>query len=36
MITVVKRNGHRVPLNIEKIQRQVAHACRGIDGVARQ
>ena len=34
MITVVKRNGHRVPLNIEKIQRQVAHACRGIDGVS--
>ena len=34
MITVVKRNGHRVPLDIEKIQRQVAHGCRGIDGVS--
>ena len=34
MITVVKRNGHRVPLDIAKIQRQVAHACRGIDGVS--
>jgi len=34
MITVVKRNGQRVPLDIEKIQRQVAHACRGIDGVS--
>ena len=34
MITVVKRNGQRVPLDISKIQRQVANACRGIDGVA--
>ncbi len=34
MITVVKRNGERVPLDISKIQRQVAHACRGIEGVS--
>jgi len=34
MITVVKRNGERVPLDINKIQRQVAHACKGIDGVS--
>ena len=34
MITVVKRNGERVPLDIAKIQRQVANACRGIDGVS--
>lgn len=34
MITVVKRNGERVPLDISKIQRQVANACRGIDGVS--
>ena len=34
MITVVKRNGERVPLDIAKIQRQVAHDCRGIDGVS--
>lgn len=34
MITVVKRNGERVPLDISKIQRQVAHACKGIDGVS--
>ena len=34
MITVVKRNGSRVPLNIAKIQRQVANCCRGIDGVS--
>ena len=34
MITVVKRNGDRVPLNLEKIQRQVANCCRGIDGVS--
>ena len=34
MITVVKRNGHRVPLDIAKIQRQVAYGCRGIDGVS--
>ena len=34
MITVIKRNGERVPLDISKIQRQVAHACKGIDGVS--
>lgn len=34
MITVVKRNGQRVPLDISKIQKQVANACRGIDGVS--
>ncbi|NBP00043.1 MAG: ribonucleoside-diphosphate reductase subunit alpha [Proteobacteria bacterium] len=34
MITVVKRNGSRVPLDIGKIQRQVANCCRGIDGVS--
>ena len=34
MITVIKRNGERVPLVISKIQRQVAHACRDIDGVS--
>jgi len=34
MITVVKRNGEKVPLDISKIQRQVAHACTGIDGVS--
>ena len=34
MITVVKRNGQGVPLDISKIQRQVAHACNGIDGVS--
>ena len=34
MITVVKRNGERVPLDISKIQRQVANACRGIDSVS--
>lgn len=34
MITVVKRNGNRVPLDIAKIQRQVAYACKGIDGVS--
>ena len=34
MITVVKRNGERVALDISKIQRQVAHACGGIDGVS--
>jgi len=33
-ITVVKRNGERVPLDISKIQRQVAHDCKGIDGVS--
>ncbi len=35
MITVVKRNGERHPLDVSKIQRQVAHACRGIDGVSQ-
>ena len=34
MITVIKRNGDRVPLDISKIQRQVANACRGIEGVS--
>ena len=34
MVTVVKRDGSRVPLDISKIQRQVAHGCRGIDGVS--
>ena len=34
MITVVKRNGEKVPLDISKIQRQVSHACKGIDGVS--
>ena len=34
MITVIKRTGERVPLDISKIQRQVANACRGIDGVS--
>ena len=34
MITVVKRSGARVPLDISKIQRQVAHDCKGIDGVS--
>jgi len=35
MITVVKRSGKRVPLDVSKIQRQVANACRGIDGVSQ-
>jgi len=34
MITVVKRSGERVPLDIAKIQRQVAFGCKGIDGVS--
>ncbi len=34
MITVIKRDGGRVPLDISKIQRQVIHSCRGIDGVS--
>ena len=34
MITVVKRSGQRVPLDISKIQRQVAYGCKGIDGVS--
>ena len=33
-IQVIKRNGRRVPLDISKIQRQVAFGCRGIDGVS--
>ena len=35
MITVIKRNGQRVPLDVSKIQRQVANACRDIDGVSQ-
>lgn len=34
MITVVKRSGAKVPLDISKIQRQVAFDCKGIDGVS--
>lgn len=34
MIHVIKRDGSRVPLDISKIQRQVANCCRGIDGVS--
>lgn len=34
MITVVKRSGARVPLDISKIQRQVAFACKNIDSVS--
>jgi ribonucleoside-diphosphate reductase alpha chain len=33
-IHVIKRTGARVPLDISKIQRQVQHACQGIDGVS--
>ena len=33
-INVVKRNGKIVPLDIAKIQRQVAHDCKGIDNVS--
>jgi len=33
-IQVIKRNGQRVPLDISKIQRQVAFGCNGIDGVS--
>ena len=33
-INVVKRNGETVPLDISKIQRQVAHDCKGIDNVS--
>lgn len=33
-IHVIKRNGERVPLDISKIQRQVAFGCKGIDGVS--
>jgi ribonucleoside-diphosphate reductase alpha chain len=34
MITVIKRNGEKVPLDIAKIQRQVANACQGISDVS--
>ena len=33
-LTVIKRNGERVLLDINKIQRQVEFGCRGIDGVS--
>jgi len=33
-INVVKRNGETVPLDISKIQRQVAYGCRGIENVS--
>jgi ribonucleoside-diphosphate reductase alpha chain len=33
-INVVKRDGTTVPLDISKIQRQVAHDCKGIDTVS--
>jgi ribonucleoside-diphosphate reductase alpha chain len=33
-INVIKRSGQKVPLDISKIQRQVANCCRGIDGVS--
>jgi len=33
-INVVKRSGESVPLDISKIQRQVAYGCRGIDNVS--
>lgn len=33
-IQVIKRNGESVPLDISKIQRQVAYGCRGIDNVS--
>jgi len=33
-INVEKRNGEIVPLDISKIQRQVAYGCRGIDNVS--
>jgi ribonucleoside-diphosphate reductase alpha chain len=33
-INVVKRSGESVPLDISKIQRQVAHDCKGIDNVS--
>ena len=33
-INVTKRSGERVPLDISKIQRQVAFGCKGIDGVS--
>ena len=34
-ITVVKRNGHREPLHIEKWQNQVAKICKGIADVSQ-
>ena len=34
IIHVIKRNGEKVPLDISKIQRQVAYDCRGIDNVS--
>ena len=33
-INVIKRNGEVVPLDIAKIQRQVAYGCKGIDNVS--
>lgn len=33
-INVIKRTGAKVPLDISKIQRQVANCCRGIDDVS--
>ncbi len=33
-INVIKRSGETVPLDISKIQRQVAYGCRGIDNVS--
>jgi ribonucleoside-diphosphate reductase alpha chain len=33
-INVIKRDGETVPLDISKIQRQVANGCRGIDNVS--
>ena len=33
-INVVKRSGETVPLDISKIQRQVAYGCRGIENVS--
>ena len=33
-INVIKRNGESVPLDISKIQRQVAYGCKGIDNVS--
>ena len=33
-INVIKRNGEIVPLDINKIQRQVAFGCKGIDNVS--
>ncbi len=33
-INVVKRNGESVPLDISKIQRQVAYGSKGIDNVS--